>query len=229
MKISKLFLALGLLTAGSASAQDLFYGGEYDGNFLTVGVRVGLNRSNVTSPSEGKVLNSDSWGTGFDAGVVADIRLRDWFAIQPGFFFQSRSHNYDYVYSTEFFPSIGAGKEYEEGHTRRTLFKVPVLFSLRLHPAEWGELSVDLGPVFNFGLGGHSWYNYPLADPDIELKSKYYDEYNSFMMGMKMGAGMRVFDHYYVGVHYEAGLRSALKQGAGGRDKAWTFTLGYDF
>ena len=229
MKLKSILLGLSLLAGGSVYSQDIIDMGEYDGDLVSFGARIGVNTSNVTSPDYGKVYNSDSWGTGFDAGVVVDLRLRDWFAIQPGFFFQSRSHNYDYVYSTDYFPSLPAGHDYEDGHTRRTLFKVPVLFSLRLHPAEWGELSVDLGPVFNLGIGGHSWWRYPVGDASVEHKEKYYDTHNSFMMGLKMGAGLTVFDHYYVGVHYEAGLRSAWKYSAGGRDKAWSFTIGYDF
>lgn len=68
-----------------------------------------------------------------------------------------------------------------------------------------------------------------MKEPVVEQQINYYDEFNRFMMGLKMGTGFQLFDHYYIGVHYEAGLRSARKYKAGGHDKAWTFTLGYDF
>ncbi len=226
--LSALTLAAALFTTASTSAQEFIDFGEYDGSFLTLGARVGLNTSNMSDTHDGKVFSLDSWGTGFDAGVVADLHLRDWFSIQPGFFFQSRSHNYTYLYDPAIFTAPDA-KLNEYGHTRRTLFKIPVLFSLRLHPAECLVWTVDFGPVFNFGIGGHSWWSDPTEAVPVEYKRGYYNEFNKFMMGMKMGTGFQLFEHYYIGVHYEAGLRSARKYGAGGRDKAWSFTIGYDF
>lgn len=230
--ISSLLLAgaIGLIPA-SASAEDFIDFGEYDGNFLSLGARIGFNTSNMADDSDGKIYCADSWGTGFDAGVVADLHIRDWFSIQPGFFFQSRSHNYTYIYDPRIFNNV-AGPDVlsQYGHTRHTMFKVPVLFSLRMHPASSLLWTVDLGPVFNFGIGGHTWYHDAENTGTPEYKSSYYgDDYNRFMMGLKMGTGLQVLEHYYIGVHYEAGLRSARKFGMGGRDKCWSFTIGYDF
>lgn len=44
-----------------------------------------------------------------------------------------------------------------------------------------------------------------------------------------MGTGIQVLDHYYLGVHYEAGCTKVWKHSLAGRNKAWTFTIGYDF
>ncbi len=217
-----------LLGCGVVSASDFFYGGEYDGSILTFGIRAGFNTSNMADDDMGKLFNLDSWGTGFTGGVVAELHMRDWLVIQPGFFFESRSNNYSYVYDPKMFPNPAADLV-ELGHTRRTLFKLPVMCSIRMHPADCLTWSVDLGPVFNFGIAGHRWYSNPMKEPVVEQQINYYDEFNRFMMGLKMGTGFQLFDHYYIGVHYEAGLRSARKYKAGGHDKAWTFTLGYDF
>ena len=55
--------------------------------------------------------------------------------------------------------------------------------------------------------------------------------------GIKMGTGLQVLGHYYVGAHYLAGCIDAWKDRSignvtktyGGVTKAWVFTLGYDF
>ena len=58
----------------------------------------------------------------------------------------------------------------------------------------------------------------------------YYDNRHKFEVGLKMGTGLNIFKHYYVGVHYVAGLRDVYKvKGFGGRNKTWSFVLGYDF
>lgn len=217
-----------LLGCGAASASDFFDTGEYYGSFLTFGVRTALNISNMADGSDHKLFSLDSWGTGFTGGVVADLHMRDWLVIQPGFFFESRSNNYSYSYNPKYYANPDATLV-EQGHTRRTLFKLPVLFSARMHPADCVTWSVDIGPVFNFGIDGHRWYTDPTKTPETEHKTKYYDEFNRFMLGLKMGTGVQFFDHYYVGLHYEAGLRSARKYSGGGHDKAWTFSIGYDF
>lgn len=94
-----------LLGCGVVSASDFFYGGEYDGSILTFGIRAGFNTSNMADDDMGKLFNLDSWGTGFTGGVVAELHMRDWLVIQPGFFFESRSNNYSYVYDPKMFPN----------------------------------------------------------------------------------------------------------------------------
>lgn len=228
MKILKtLATAAALMLSLQAGASDFIDTGQYEGPLLSVGVRVGINTSNMSDTEAGKSFSLDAWGTGFDAGVVADLHLRDFFSLQPGLFFESRSGSFSY-FPEPLMPAPNPTEQY--GHSRHTLLKVPVTFQLRMHPAEQLVWSADLGPVFNFGLGGHRWYKLPSEQaPSPEYRTNYYDEFNRFMMGMKFGTGLQIASHYYVGVHYECSLRSARKASMGGHDKAWTFTLGYDF
>ena len=58
---------------------------------------------------------------------------------------------------------------------------------------------------------------------------QYVAEHRGFDVGLKMGTGLKLFDHYYVGVHYLAGLTHAWKLPSGGKNKSWMFTVGYDF
>lgn len=210
-----------------AGAQEFFDTGSFDGPFMTLGARVGFNTSNMADThNELKLHSLDSWGTGFTAGVVATLNINNLIGVQPGFFFESRSHNFAYVYKQP--ESSALYSEY--GHTRNTRFKLPVMGIVRLHPADIVTWNIEVGPVFNFGLGGHSWYHDPAENPSLEHEVSYFgDDFNRFMLGLKMGTGFTVLDHYYIGMHYECGLRSARKYGMGGHDKTWTFTIGYDF
>jgi len=165
-----------------------------------------------------------SWGTGFDAGVVADIAFRDFIAIQPGIFYESRSSSYTYIWS-----HADAVRDVVVGHTLNYAFQIPVLASVRFNLSDNVRWSVDFGPTFSFGIGKHDEGRYFLPQ-EYNFSEGYYKNRNRFEVGLKIGTGLNVRDHYYVGIHYIAGLRDVFKaDGLGGRNKAWTFTLGYDF
>lgn len=204
--------------SGSAQASD-FFDTSKPKNIFDLGARVGFNISNQTHNPEGTKLNLDKWGTGFDAGVICDINIKDYISIQPGFFFESRSHDYAYIYPNEPLDYI------RYGHTRNYTFTVPILVSLRLNPADNIRWSVDLGPYFQFGLGGSD----KGEENNIAFKDSHYDFRHKFDIGLKIGTGIKFMQHYYIGVHYLSGFKHVWKDVANGHNKAWTFTIGYDF
>lgn len=193
---------------------------------FSLGVRFGLNSSNVTiTDALFPTYNKNSWGTGFHAGVVADIKFRNFIAIQPGAFFDYRSSSYTYITNT-------APESYQTqaGNLRNFTFTVPVLASVRLNVANVLRWSIDAGPYVSFRLGGKGdIYNVeeaaggrPLQDTRIERRG--------CVWGLKLGTGINVLGSYYFGIHYMAAISTPWKQAIyDGHDKAWTFTLGYDF
>lgn len=199
------------------AAANFFDTSEPD-NLFNIGVRIGLNTANQTHPSEGMKLNLDSWGTGFDAGIVADLNFKNYLTIQPGFFFESRSNNYSYIYS-----NLSDNILY--GHTRYTNFTVPVIASIRFNPADNIRWSIDFGPYFQFGLGGSDEGEFNSTPFDIG----YFDNRNKFDAGLKMGTGFKFFNHYYIGIHYMAGFCDVWKTLDGGKHKSWLISIGYDF
>lgn len=229
MNAIKTFLAATLLFTGvqTAQAQDFFDTSSPD-KLVSLGVRAGINTSNQTSPEGDKELNLDSWGTGFTAGAVVDLNFRDFFAIQPGVFFESRSHNYSYM--TETVADETRTQIYQYGHTRSTWLKIPLLASFRFNPAPSLRWAVEAGPVFGFGLGGHNKVNLSLPNTDpLHFKATYFDSFKKWSFALKFGTTLRYADHYLIGIHYEAGTSQVFKHVKGGHHKAWTFTLGYDF
>lgn len=212
---------------------------------FNVGVRMGLNTSNLSSNQLDLVpdLHSTSvdWKAGFTGGVVIDIIMRNFFALQPGFFFETRSCSFSHV------QQIGdpARLQLMEGTQSSSYFKIPILASFRVLVTDDLEWQMDFGPYFSFGLGGNEKYTYVSPGNDYhgrEFKRDYFGDkgfVRSYDWGFKMGMGLSVMKHYYVGIHYEAGCRNVLLPnaynpepvlyGLKGHNKAWDFTIGYTF
>ncbi len=231
MRFIKAFIILAAAVSSiSASASD-FLSTETPEKLLGFGARIGINTSNVTMRD--KIFpdyNVNSWGTGFDAGIVADINIRDYIAVQPGFFFQSRTGNYFYA-DSDLPDYANIDNSVQAGHIRAYRFYIPIVASLRFNITEGLRWNVDFGPYVSTNLhsneGSRIYYDY--YEPDGTLV------YNPMRLsavefGFKMGTGFRILRHYTVGVHYLAGLTHPWKEGyAGGSSKCWTFTIGYDF
>lgn len=228
MTPAKLFpAALLLMTTASASAQDWIDTDEAD-NLMTYGLRIGFNTSNATIADKSAVSTLDAWGTGFDLGAVVNLNLNNAISLQPGFFFQSRSHNYSYILPWPSSSEISYPNAHEYGHTRHTAFQLPIMGVFKTHPNENMVWSLEFGPYFNFGLGGSDKGTQEWGEQTRTYSDGYFDNRKKFDFGFKMGTGIQIFDHYYLGIHYQAGACSVWKY-TGGKNKAWTFTLGYDF
>lgn len=206
---------------------------------FSFGVRAGFNTSNLSAHKpDGSELrrlqHNETWGLGFSAGVVFNIHLRNWIAIQPGFFFETRSNKYSSLNEMRTFAGDVTTSSF--GKTSHTVFNVPILASASFNIASSVKWSVDFGPLFSFGLGGNDKGSELQGSTilpgmlDTEgFKHGYYDTRKKFDFGYKIGTGLTVMRHYYIGVHYEQGLLKPWKNIGGGFNKAWTFTLGYDF
>ncbi len=226
MTLRHTLAAIAALTAATAPAQEWIDTSTAD-NFMTLGARIGFNTSNATRDKEPALTNLDSWGTGFDAGVVVSLNFLNCVSVQPGFFFESRSHNYSYIAPSG--STVLPFNVHEYGHTRHTTFKVPVMGQFVTNPAEGLRWSFDFGPCFTFGLGGSDKGTYEIGGESRHYSDGYFDNRHKFDFSLKMGTGIQVLDHYYLGVHYEAGCTKVWKHSLAGRNKAWTFTIGYDF
>lgn len=235
MHITRLLATI--LTAASvfyASASD-FFSTEKSEELITFGARIGVNTSNATvSDNVAQSYNVSGWGTGFDAGVVCNLNFRDYLSLQPGVYFQSRSNDYSYV-----FPVSGDSSYLTQlGHFRSYNLVIPVMGVVHFNITDRVRWNVGAGPYVSFCLGSDRTNRVTLASnqaaaylPPFNQKPKGVD------LGIKLGTSINVFDHYYFGIHYMAGLsgpwkdirRENLKTICGGYNKAWTFTIGYDF
>lgn len=210
----------------SAAAQDFFDTSEPD-QIFNLGVRIGVNTSNNTVDKKAyNIYNHNSWGTGFDLGVVGNINIRDYISLQPGFFFESRSGDFSYISAL---PDLAAGENnlrMDVGHTLRYSFVIPIMASVHFNISEDVRWDVEFGPYMAFNLKTNDDQTFLATDDykGIDLRHKGTD------FGFKMGSGITIRRHFVVAAHYMAGCCDAWKDPMrNGRNKGWVFTAGYDF
>ena len=227
------FLSFIAIAAGSStmSASDLV-STEPAEQLFNLGIRLGVNASNRTfSKDYFQTYNVNSWGTGVDAGIVLNLNMKEFFSLQPGFFFESRSGNYSYV--QDYINQQNEKDSFSQmGHTRTYNFTIPVMLSFRFNIADNLKWLVEAGPYMQFKL--HSTDSDKIevisqTSPSMPVtidtaKSNFTD------FGLKIGTGIMLDDHYSFAIHYMAGGSNVWKAPyEGGKNKTWTFTLGYDF
>ena len=96
--------------------------------------------------------NVNSWGLRFRClGVVVNINMREFFSLQPGFFFQSRSGNYSLV--EEYINNRDEKDNFIQiGDYRIYNFVIPVMASFRFSIADNLKWLVEAGPYAQFKL-----------------------------------------------------------------------------
>lgn len=221
-----------------ASAADFFSTDECPDMF-TFGARIGVNTSNRTLGSDAipDAYHHESWGTGFDIGAVVDLNIRDYLSIQPGFFFESRTGSYTLMGSVNDGATPPMISEIAQAGKRSSYnFTIPVMAVMHFNVTDDLRWNIEAGPYVAFVL-------------DSRLKNKrfvvngtadtplFMQKAAGFDFGVKMGTGLEILEHYYVGAHYLAGCLDAWKSSKtgnvtrsyGGVTKAWVFSIGYIF
>ncbi len=220
---------------------------------LKLGVRLGINTANQ-GINIGDVFpyvkkGNTEWRAGYELGVVADIPLGNLVALQPGFFFQSHGYNY-VITSAAMDNGTLSSLKTGFGSTRFTNFQIPMLVSFRIPIMKNVQWQLDAGPYLSLGLGGHNnieSYNSQVVNGQptatvIKYSDGFYDKSDGEMIGnkkidwgFKFGTGLKLHDHYYIGIHYNAGCRNVGKTHSSFlthpnvKNKSWDFSVGYDF
>lgn len=225
--------AIALLAAiccpAAIQAQSFFDTSESD-RLFSLGVRAGVNTSNRTMERDVfDIWNENSWGTGFSAGVTCDLWLRNYISIQPGIFFESRSGKFAYI--CDWNKGNSGNSTVQVGKMRNYNITIPVLAALHFNVAPAVKWHVEMGPFVSFRLKTSGDVVLIPGDTyvgnNLEFEVAQQRKVNA---GIKVGTGLTLLSHYYIGVHYTAAMMSPWStSGLHGRDKAWNFTVGYDF
>lgn len=202
-------------------------------SLFEVGVRLGVNTSNRSLDKNiFDVWNINAWGAGVNIGAVADINFRDYISIQPGIFFESRASKYTYV-NTESVTETGPLTLTQYGKDRSYNFTIPILCSVHFNVSNDIRWNVEAGPYFQIIMKNkvNGSFSYPLYRAENAIPAGYTAaNASNFDFGFKFGSSLKFKSHYLVGIHYEAGCLHPWKEKAlGGSNKAWVFSLGYDF
>ncbi len=181
---------------------------------IAIGFRGGLNISSSRGSYNGnlvKELAKQGIDTRFDEefgghfGVIADIGITDWFYIQPGVYFTTKS--FDFYLSD---------KEKELEYSWRRLYElyyleIPVLASFRIELADDFKLQLNTGAFVACGVGGNV--------KDVILKSEIIDigdflgnpfvkgegGLHRFDAGLQFGIGFS-YKEFFIGAAYDLGL-----------------------
>ena len=238
MKRIILTILTALAICHSAFPADFFSTAQSE-ELFTFGVRAGLNTSNRTVKKESAgIYNFQSWGTGFTAGVIADLNFRDYLSIEPGVFFESRSGHS--MFTSESVTSTGDTYYVTQAAHRHTYnLTIPVLASVRFNISNDLRWHLDFGPYLAFVLKSRLKNQELISTrPDIDNEPPFTAKTAPVDFGFKMGSAFEFRRHLYVGIHYEAGaikayqnmdLGGGLEKTFGGRTKAWNFTVGLNF
>lgn len=233
MNVIRIIVAMtAILVSGMAKAQN-FIDTSIPEDLFNIGFRVGVNTSNRTFNRDYfREWNIDGWGTGFDLGCVVDLNMRDFFSLQPGLFFQSRSGNYSYA-QDYFNGSLTSERNVQLGRYRNYHIVIPVMASFRFNVVGGVRWIVEAGPYVQ--------YRFKSADDDdiVDVVFPQDSPNDRFLFssatprrgdyGIKMGTGLLFNRCVSINVHYMAGMREAWNVPfKGGHKKAWCFTIGYE-
>lgn len=233
-------LTCGALTAPAQTIIDT----SAPSKVVNMGFRIGFNTSNLTTNFDEAypqiVWNHTQWRPGFTMGAVVDINLRNCFAIQSGLYFKSRNSDFHYLINNMSLEAI-------EGHWGAYYLEIPILASFRLGVAELAQAQIDLGPYFATGFGGkvdytvYSTVRDTYFEPYVEANSGKGDYFGDKGIarrgdwGLKFGLGFLVMQKFYIGAHYNFSCMNMMRDSKeatkriSGHNKAWTFTVGYNF
>lgn len=229
-KIILTIIAALSLAGGQKIAAQEFLDTSHPDKFFVLGGRIGFNTSSKSFPS-GNYVNHimTNWGTGFNAGVVANINLREYITLQPGFFYESRSHNLMSV--ADYYQAVTSNKStfYEKSHLTGYYFTIPVMGVLKFNLSENIKWSVEAGPYIQFALKEKGQDNIRIIYNEGNKSYDYPAKARKFDFGFKLGSGLTFYERYYIGFHYLAGVLNAWEKPAGGKNKSWQFSIGYDF
>lgn len=230
------------LAAGTLAMQGAdFFSTERCANLFDFGVRLGINTTNRTISDDAfpDAYHHENWGLGMNVGVVASLNIRDYLAIQPGFFYEYRSGTFDIM-------GTRAGSGYEDtglqiaqaGKRTSHNFTIPVMAVFRFNLTDNIRWNVEAGPYVSFVFSDNMENKYVMSSaPASDYSPLFYSQPAPVDFGIKMGTGLQLFSHYWIGFHYMAGCLDAWeRQDLGGFDKTfggvtkgWTFSIGYDF
>lgn len=229
-KLKATFLtAVAAMAVMPASAAD-FFSTEQPESLFDIGLRAGVNTSNRNiHKNTFDIWNRNSWGTGFNIGAVVNLNFRDYISIQPGIFFDSRSGSWAYASSEGTDLNAGALTQFGKGRTYN--INIPVLCAIHFNVTDNLRWNIEAGPYLQVKLKNdiNGKFSYParVSDHDTEYATA---SLRTCDFGFKFGSSLDILYHYNVGIHYLAGCLDVWNPSfLGGRNKEWSFTIGYNF
>ena len=167
------------------------------------GVKGGLNLSTWTQ-------DDSKFRVGFHLGGFANIKFNKMFAIQPELLYSMEGNKWNNETSTTLLGTEYYAKSKYSITTHKLI--VPIMFQFT--PIR--ELTLEAGPQlgFNLSMKGHLDFETNIAgqsnyDKDLDYDS---DDYNTFELGLALGARFNIAKNMSVGARYVYGLTPVIDE-----------------
>src|ERR1044072_8717406 len=123
---------------------------------VRVGVKGGLNLSNISVGNDGSVDNNRTL-TGYHIGVITDLPLiKNILSFQPGVFYTTKGSKLESGSKSS--PSLT--DPYSRFSTRPSYIEVPLNFVGKIPLGADARLFAGIGPYFAFGVAGKNKYEF---------------------------------------------------------------------
>ncbi|AZA59876.1 porin family protein [Chryseobacterium indoltheticum] len=194
--MKKLILGIAVLSTSLAFAQTTTTTTtrSMSSSDVRFGIKAGMN---VSSLSKNETLEDQGSKIGFNAGVFANIPVAESFSIQPEVLYSQYGDKYDYVV---------AGNRYSYAN-HLDYVTVPVMFQYNFIP----NLYVEAGPEFGFMVSAKNKAKNETNNDVLAESGNYKDNFNTFNVGIGLGAGYYFTDNIGITARYVAGVTDIAK------------------
>jgi opacity protein-like surface antigen len=217
--MKKLILGLAVTASSLAFAQTTSTSTS-SSNPVTFGVKGGMN---VSSLSNGADLSDSKSKIGFNAGVFANIPIASSFSIQPEVIYNDLGSKVTREFSA-------VGNTYKADYSRNLGYiAVPVMFQYNALP----NLYLEAGPEFGFLVSAKDKFKSSTNGntSSSQTASLNKDDFNTFNLGIGIGAGYYFTQNLGLTVRYTAGVTDIYKDNSGDavRNNVFQVGLAYKF
>lgn len=222
--MKKLLLGASLIGCSLLSAQENT--SSKASNPVTFGVKGGLNASTITTSHN---YEDSKPKVGFNAGVFANIPIASKFSIQPELSYNQVGSKIETDARYDIPGTVVRMRN--TGSVSLGYLSLPVMLQYNLLP----NLYVEAGPEFGLLLGGkteNSWTETRTSGNNISVTSSSNDIkinkdfYNTFNMGIGIGAGYFFTSNFGVTARFTAGITDIYKYNDGDAARNNTFQVG---
>lgn len=210
-----LLVAISMMMAFSGFSQALFWDSETPSQKVVLGLRGGVNISNMHVSIAGLGVGLDS-KVGYRFGVSADFAIVNSLYINSGLFYSAKGAKGE--------GSVDGGPSPVDVTFSPAYIELPVYASYRVNFAEQSQLQINFGPYLAYGINGK-------MKAGNSKENIFGDEgLRRFDAGLGFGAGY-TYHRVYFGIEYQLGLANIADTGGFGKitNRNFNISVGYNF
>lgn len=185
-------MTLGASAQRASSSSSTFFSSKRAETPVRFGITAGLNIAGQTW-KDGDISYSPDSRLGFNVGLTVDFPILESLYIKSGL-----------LYTTK------GSKDEDDGYEEKlspAYLEIPVLASYRYDFSDAAQWQLNFGPYIAYGIGGKYKYG--------DYEEDYFgdDGAKRFDLGLQIGTGITLGQHYNIGIAYQFGLVNTVDDG----------------